>query len=397
MPTFRPTTLAIAMLAGFASAGAVIAQSAAPTPAQQRELDAARADLDGAAQRYAELARRYQVPDAPLRIERRVQRRPVLGVLLAPDAAGGVRITGVTPDSGAARAGLRSGDRITAIDRTTLAATDADDRLEAARERLRALDARTPVRVAYMRDGRAAEASVQPSIDERVFMFDDADGSLSRWAGPVTVVRGADGRVDVEGTSVEMETHARHAAPGAPSGRMPRIRTEILRLGDCKPGTPCAMPALSEALRWNGLNLASLDAQLGRYFGTDRGVLVLSAGDELKGLRAGDVVQRIDGKPVATPREAMAALRATPADGRVRVDYLRDRTPGNAQITVPRLDALVLAPPPPPAPPEPPSPPAPPAPPAAPAPGSPTDAPAPPAPPALPAPPAPPPPPAGMS
>lgn len=399
MHAIRPTTLALALLAGFATAGAVIAQSAAPTPAQKRELDAARAELDGAAQRYAELARKYHAPNAPVRIERRVLRKPVLGVLLAPDPAGGVRIAGVTPESGAARAGLRSGDRITVIDRTTLAGDDADARLETARERLRELDVDTPVRVVYVRDGRESVASVQPRVDERVFMFNDADGSLSRWSGPVTLMRGADGSVEVEAESVEIDTQARHGAPramGAPSARMPRIHTEILRLGDCKPGEPCRMPALSEAFRWNGLNLASVDAQLGRYFGTDTGVLVLSAGEELKGLRAGDVVQRIDGKPVATPREAMAALRAKPADSRVRVDYLRDRAPGSVEITVPRLEALLLAPPPPPPPPAPPAPPPPPRPPSAPAPEPPPAPPAPPPPSDAPMPPPPPAPPPGV-
>src|SRR3546814_7211570 len=57
----------------------------------------------------------------------------------------------------------------------------------------------------------------------------------------------------------------------------------------CK-GKDCGTPALMSAFRWNGLNLATVDKQLGRYFGTDHGVLVLSNG-ELAGLHAGDVIQ----------------------------------------------------------------------------------------------------------
>ena len=49
---FKPAALALAL--GLALAGAAIAQSA-PTPAQQKELDEARAELDKAAQRFAEL------------------------------------------------------------------------------------------------------------------------------------------------------------------------------------------------------------------------------------------------------------------------------------------------------------------------------------------------------
>jgi hypothetical protein len=149
------------------------------------------------------------------------------------------------------------------------------------------------------------------------------------------------------------------------AGIAPEIRREIIRIGPdgkCK-GNGCRAPMLMSAFRWNGLNLASVDAQLGRYFGADHGVLVLSNG-ELKGLQAGDVIQRIDGKPVADPREAMAALRGKPDGAKVAVDYLRDRKGGKTQVTVPKLMPLPF----PPEPPAAPSPPAPPASPKAPAP-----------------------------
>src|SRR3546814_4403642 len=93
----------------------------------------------------------------------------------------------------------------------------------------------------------------------------------------------------------------------------PDVRHESVRIGPgvaCR-GKDCEMPALMSAFRWNGLNLATVDKQLGRYFGTDHGVLVLSNGN-LDGLQAGDVIQRIDGKAVASPREEMAARGATP-------------------------------------------------------------------------------------
>ena len=59
----------------------------------------------------------------------------------------------------------------------------------------------------------------------------------------------------------------------------PDVRTEVIRIGsECKgKDKDCALPVLAEAFRWNGLNLAAVDAQLGRYFGTSAGVLVLSS------------------------------------------------------------------------------------------------------------------------
>ena len=99
---------------------------------------------------------------------------------------------------------------------------------------------------------------------------------------------------------------------------------------------------LAEAFRWNGLNLAAVDAQLGRYFGTSEGVLVLSTGKDLEGLQAGDVIRRIGGKAVTNPREAMEALRAQPAEGKVAVEYLRDRTSATAQVSVPKALPFTL-------------------------------------------------------
>ena len=81
---------------------------------------------------------------------------------------------------------------------------------------------------------------------------------------------------------------------------------QLGRLGECK-GEECRLPALAEAFRWSNLNLATVDASLGRYFGTDAGVLVLSVGDELAGLQAGDVIRKVDGTPVTTPRDVTQA------------------------------------------------------------------------------------------
>ena len=154
------------------------------------------------------------------------------------------------------------------------------------------------------------------------------------------------------------------------------IRREVVRIGaDCD-GKDCKAPRLLSAFRWNGLNLAAVDPQLGRYFGTDRGVLVLSTG-EIDGLQAGDVIQRVDGKPVGTPREVMDALREKPDDAKVAVAYLRDRKTGSTQVTVPKLMPSLL----------PPVPPVPPAPPAAPRAPAASKAPLPPKPPAAPRPP----------
>jgi len=325
------------------------AQKARQDAERERRIAAARADLNRAAQRYAEVTRENSNFDRAhfeREFEKRFARQPVLGVVLSPDSKSGVRIAAITPDSAAATAGLRAGDILTSINGVKFDQTEPEERLGKARAQLRTIQIDRPVALTYTRDGRAATARATPKLGDRLLVARDAEGNpLAR---PMPIVA-------------------------------PQVRNELIRL-DCEDDdSDCRMPLLSEAFRWNGLNLATVDAQLGRYFGTDRGVLVLSTGPELSGLQTGDVIQRIAGKPVNSPREAMAALRDKPADSRVAVTYLRDRKSATTQITVPKTAMLRI--------PRPPAPPAPPVAPKAPA------APAVPAPPAAPAaPPAPKPP-----
>src|SRR5690606_6144184 len=330
----------------------------------------ARARLDAAARQYAELASRLATDQQAM--EYRLLRKPVIGVVLASAPEAGVRIAAVTPGGAAAEAGLKSGDLIVAVDGKRIAGSDAEARLDAAREAIGKHDAGSQVRLRYLRDGSEATVALAPRPGERVMFFD-----LDR-AGGMDVIRL---REHAEAARAEAEAARaialRHAAIA------PEVRREIIRLapgGECVAGTPCAFPVISEALRWNGLNLASLDADLGKYFGTDTGVLVLGTGPGLGGLRAGDVIRSVDGKPVSTPREVMDALRGRDSGDKVDVGYLRERRAGATVVTVPEPVAIPLppAPPVPPAPPPSPNapgaaPPAPPAPPAAP--------PAPPAPP----------------
>lgn len=394
MTTLRTslTTLAIACM--LAPAFTVLAQSpaspkpAGPTPEQRKELDAARDDLQRAAKRLAELSSRYGAHGPGghafdrhgFDMETFAPSRPVIGVLLAPEPQGGVRISGVTPGGGAATAGLRSGDRLLRVNGKAIAGDTPEARVDSARTLLQGLDDKTPVRLAYARDGREQEVGVTAKRDARMMVFSgDGQGPGER----VIIRRIGDGKLELDGETVDFrggaawqgapgEPHvfafstgdkdgphverrvirieckdgkaecekraAAHAGPGKHAGAhgdAAEVHRVIVR-GDCKPGEDCkSRNLLSEAFRWSGLNLASVDAQLGRYFGTDKGVLVLSAGPVLDALQAGDVILRVDGKPVATPREVMDALRGKPADSTVPVDYLRDRAPASAKIKVP--------------------------------------------------------------
>ena len=257
---FSRTLLALALLSPLP------VQAQQDDAARQKELEAARTDLRRAAQRVAELSRGADTLQAPIRIDRVVADRPRLGVLLAGDDEG-VRIAGVTPDSGAARAGLKAGDRLLHVGGAAITGDGADARVAHARALLADLRVDTPVRIAYQRDGGTHEASITPTPVSPRFAFDGQGPGRAFFLG------GEDGMPWIEGVPVPMDQITNVISP-----EVQRELRQLGRLGDCT-REDCHLPALAQAFRWSNLNLATVDASLGRYFGTDAGVLVLSVGE----------------------------------------------------------------------------------------------------------------------
>jgi len=150
-----------------------------------------------------------------------------------------------------------------------------------------------------------------------------------------------------------------------------------------------AMEHFNFSMPWWGLNLASLNADLGGYFGTDHGVLVLSTDDSLKQLKSGDVLLNVDGSKVERPEDAFRLLRERSPGSEVKVQVMRQHKPLTLSMKTPEFKGIFV-----PAPPAPPAPPVAPTSPLPPAPPTPRAAPPPPPPPAPPVHSAPPPPPA---
>lgn len=276
-----------------------------------------------------------------------------LGIVMAPNpAAAGVRIAAVSPDSPAQKAGLRANDVILSIDGKTVSG-NGTAAVDQARRLLGELKKDQVVKLRYARQGKAFDASVKAGDIRRVMMFNrDGDEDMASMHGG------------------EMHKRMMMLPPG--------VEMEIERVGprgECAKGEKdCGMPNLYQAFRWQGLNLSSMDAGLGRYFGTDKGVLVISSGPDMKGLQSGDVVQRVAGAAVDSPRDVMRALRDKDAGSQLQMDVLRDHKNASVTVIVPESRPLPFMEPPP----------APPVPPGAPR----TPRPAPPAPPAPPTPPA---------
>jgi hypothetical protein len=141
-------------------------------------------------------------------------------------------------------------------------------------------------------------------------------------------------------------------------------------------------PMVHVTMPWWGLNLAPLNADLGHYFGADKGVLVIAADDDsLPGIKAGDVITSIAGETVNRPEDALRALRDQESGKEVPIKLLRDRKTLALNMKAPAFNSIFnlrVAPPAPPAPPATPTPPA-----APPAPAAPAAPAAPPTPPAV--------------
>ena len=70
----------------------------------------------------------------------------------------------------------------------------------------------------------------------------------------------------------------------------------------------------------------AMSSQDGTGFQVGVQVVEVTAGGaaELAGIRAGDIITRIDGKPLTTASELTAAVRQEPAGARVKMELLRD-------------------------------------------------------------------------
>jgi S1-C subfamily serine protease len=74
------------------------------------------------------------------------------------------------------------------------------------------------------------------------------------------------------------------------------------------------------------LELAPLNSDLGRYFGTDEGVLVISAPkDSALSLRGGDVVLAVDGRAPSSPSHLLRILRSYETGETFKLDIMRNR------------------------------------------------------------------------
>lgn len=224
-------------------------------------------------------------------------RRPTLGIVVdarsGPTDSIGARIESVTPGGPADRAGIRSGDIIVRFGGRSL--VDPPD--------LR---------------GTAAGPQSAPAL--RLIM--QSVRVAPNDTVPVQIRRGDKLRtVRVVPEPARATTLWRQPLPRGANQEM-RERHEFQMLQDLEPRITSYVFQSPLA----ALQLAPLNAELGQYFGTSEGILVISVPRPSGlGLRGGDVILMVDGRKPSSPMHFLRILQSYDAREEITLDILPNR------------------------------------------------------------------------
>jgi serine protease Do len=139
--------------------------------------------------------------------------------------------------------------------------------------------------------------------------------------------------------TVALKTAARKTMLGKDATviEIPRIELPDIRMSD----VPRAYMSWRSSVA--GIEAESLDSQLAEYFGVKEGVLVRSvvrgSAADKAGLRAGDVIVKVDDTRVTTPREIASGVRAAATRKTVQLQIVRERREQSLSLAIEDPDA----------------------------------------------------------
>ncbi len=231
------------------------------------------------------------------------------------DSIGAV-LQAVTPDGPAAEAKLEAGDIIVSMNGERLTETrrrqSPGDRLV---ELARDLEEGDTVRVQYQRDGERRTATI---------VAGHVPGFAYAFARPNELRY----QFEVQPFADDMIERTR--------GLVERLR--VRSLGDAGGVWEIAIAGT----RWADIELATLNDELGEYFGVTEGLLVVRAPrEDLLGLKSGDVILRIGGRKPSSPSHAARIMRSYDPGDELRIDIMRHKRRETVTAIVPERDRRV--------------------------------------------------------
>lgn len=270
----------------------------------QAEVEKAREALQHATQELARSMARVEVNNPRVQYFAYMTdpKRAVLGVLIDDEVkdgeSRGVRLLAVTPGSGADKAGLKAGDLVTSLNGTSLAKDGKDLPPKKLRGVLKTLKAGDSAKVEWERDGKKMSGTVVTTAPEPDLSMAPPPGFLDEW--------------------LHDEDFDKYDS--AMAGVMPMLQFR------------------GPAIR--GLALAKIEDELGTYFKTREGVLVIKAPKNGSlALKGGDVILKIDGDPVSEPITVLDRLRSRGDEQTVKLEIMRQGKKTELTGTIPVADA----------------------------------------------------------
>ena len=267
------------------------------------EMREAESQLADAARRVAELSTRRLPGFAAGSFASSGGGRPMLGVNIATrsdsdDPVEGVEIASVSPGGAAADAGLRAGDVITRINDEDLSADNGRDATRKLLDFMAGVEEGDELDVEYLRSGRSATVTVVPQGMTRVFSFSTDGQNFSFPRAPVSAV-----------------------PPVVPTPPVAFNRYVFVSDGD----------GLGD------MEMVSLTEDLGRYFGTPKGLLVVRSPEDADTykLQDGDVILDIDGREPNSVSHAVRILGSYQAGETLEIRIMRDQRERRLEIVVP--------------------------------------------------------------
>lgn len=253
--------------------------------------------LELAAQRIAELSGEHLARLGEL--ERRLvieSDRPVLGITIGSDdkktAVKGVTIMGVSPGGAADEADLRATDIIVSINGESFKGENGAAANRLLLDFMRGVEAGDVLQVEYLRDDKRNSVDLTP-----------------------TQMHGWDFNFGLNFDGADFDMPGIHTAP------MARVFAWSSRHGGHGFGE---------------MEIVSLNKSLGRYFGTDSGLLIIKAPeDNAYQLQDGDVIKNIDGREPKDISHAVRILASYQSGETVKIEIMRDKRNKTLVVEIP--------------------------------------------------------------